>query len=487
MISVQEENPFSPIQNENKIEDCEKSKIRLRQWVITINCCLIIMIVGMAHGYTTILIEELKESSNQSPSHNLKIENGEIFNRPKIEVKSVDLESWIASSVLLFMCPGSLILAVCSKFIGSKSMLSISVALFTSSWFIITFSYDTVQILIGRSLCGFSLGIMTGLTYAYLGECVSSELRQSLSAIVTLFYSVGVELCHVVGIWYHWRTNAAFTALIGVITLCSLSFLPESPVWLVNKKKIPQAIHSWNFVRGSNLDELKLMYNHKTYDIDKNDSYDFSKGNKFLNPNFLKPLGIIFLISTVSQLTGMMYVTHYNLQMISNITGPDRAYIGILIYDTIRLVSAFGRIFLTKKFSNRAVMVPASYTCALSLILLSLSIFYKIWTPWCSLILIFLYEIVVAVAMRSMQWEFTGELFSTSTKGVGIGISTSYNCFLSFFIVKTSPTISMHLDIWGTFFLYGVFTTFGSALLGLFVPNTKSKTLEEIKIMFSSK
>ena len=92
MISVQEENPFSPIQNENKIEDCEKSKIRLRQWVITINCCLIIMIVGMAHGYTTILIEELKESSNQSPSHNLKIENGEIFNRPKIEVKSVDIE-----------------------------------------------------------------------------------------------------------------------------------------------------------------------------------------------------------------------------------------------------------------------------------------------------------------------------------------------------------------------------------------------------------
>ena len=487
MITDQEENFFSLTQNKYEIEDCRKSKIRLRQWVITINCCLMIMMMGMTHGYSTMLIQELKVSSNQSSSHNLKIENGEIFNRPKIEVESEGLQSWISSSILLFMCPGSWILAICSKFIGRKPFLTISVALFTCSWTIIAFSYDTFQILIGRSLCGFSMGIIHGLTYAYLGECTIPELRQTLSAVPSIFFSSGLELCHIVGTWYHWRTNAAFIALIGVITLCSISFLPESPVWLVNKKKIPQAIHSWNFVRGSNLDELKSMYNHKTYDIDKNDSYDFSKGNKFLKLNFLKPLGIILLIFTVSQLTGMKYVLYYCLQMMSEIAGRDKAYIGTLIFDTFRVVSALGLTLLIQKFSTRTILLYATLSCAVSLILLSVSIFYKIWTPWCSLTLIFLYEVTIAVGMGPLPWMFSGELFSTSTKGVGIGIVTSYHCFLSFFIVIMSPYIKMKLDTWGTFFIYGVCTAFGSALLYLTVPNTKSKTLKEIEMMFSSK
>lgn len=456
-----------------------------RQWLTTINFILAVMLIGMAHGHSAILHQQF-QNSTVNVTQNVRIENGEIFKQPIIIVDSIDLQSWIASSMVLFMCPGCWILAAFSKKIGRKPILLFAVVLFLISWLIITFAHNAYHVIIGRSLSGLCMGILAGLSSVYQGEISIPKLRSTLNAVLAVSFSVGIELCHFVGTWFHWRTTAFFCCCITIITLVMNCRMPESPIWLLNKNKLPEAIHSWVFLRGiRDLDELKSMHITKSNKVLEN-VYSEKRKNKFYETSFLKPLCILLALFTVTQMSGMGAVTFYCIQMITDISGPNYAYIPTLILDTFRLIAAIVLTVISSRYSTRTLTLCSAFSCSIFLICLSMSILFKFWNPWLALTFLFAFEAAVVMGLGPLPWTFCSEFFSVSHKDIGIGIVTSYNYLLFFMVVKMNPYLFILIKPWGTFLIYGCFTFISSIGLYFILPNTKNKSLKEIELMFSN-
>lgn len=444
------------------------------------------IIIGMSQGHSSILMKELEQSKSNITS-DMMIENGELFGKSAIIVESLDIRSWIVSVMILAMCPGCWVLAICSRLLGRKMMLMISMGLFFTSWFVIVFANDVYQIFIGRIFLGFVGGILVGLVPVYQGECCFPKLRATLNVLHTTSFSLGVELIHVFGNRLHWRTLAMFAGFISIISLFLIYNLRESPIWLLKKKKFRMAVQSWTFWRGTqDFDELKSMHNsEKLNALSKEKSIDNQKCNKFFKPSFLKPLTIILIFFTITQLSGMGAVTHYCIQMITDIAGSDRAYVSTIILDSFRLLSSMTSSLFTKRYGPRTVALFSAFSTSFLLILLSLVVLFK-WSPWLALTLLFAYEASVITGLLSLPWVFCGELFSTYDKEIGIGISTSYNYVLYFLVLKSNPDLVLILQPWGAFLFYGFLTSIGSIVLYFILPDTKNKSLREIELMFST-
>lgn len=481
---------FKLIKNASDVqgpENYSESKIYRKQWLTSINFLLPYIIVGMAHGYSTILINGLETPVSNS-SYSMKIENGEVFGKTNIIVESSSERTWIVSIMLLANCPGCLFLTIFGKVCGRKTVLISSIGLFLTSWVLLMFSESSRHIFISRILAGFSSGILTGLLAVYQGECTIPKLRPTLNAAHSVCFNFGVELSHAAGTWFHWRTVAFLAAVISASSLCSNCFVPESPVWLVRKRKLRKAIESWTCLRGTrDLDELKFMY----VDILNQSSRRKSEKSQFfsaiLSPGFYKPLGVMFAVFTVSQMSGLGAVLHYCLQIITEITGPDRAYVPTLILDTFRLAVSIGLSILTRRYSLRTLTLFSAFSTSFFLILLSLVIYLGLWMPWFPLMVLFSYEVVLVMGLSSLPWAFCSEIFSGSFKEIGVSLSSSFNYFLFFIVLTKNPDLISSLHQWGTFLFYGIFTLIGSIICCFILPYTKNKTLQEIELMFLEK
>lgn len=138
--------------------------------------------------------------------------------------------------------------------------------------------------------------------------------------------------------------------------------------------------------------------------------------------------------------------------------------------------------------SNVTALLPKDYILlfftSIFLIALSLVVFLNFSNSWFALTLFFFYEAANITGIAILPWIYCGELFSTSQKEVGIGISTCYNYILCFLVLKFNLVLVLSLQPAGAFLFYGLLTLIGSIILYFILPDTRNKTLKEIEVMF---
>ena len=97
---------------------------------------------------------------------------------------------------------------------------------------------------------------MFRLLQFHLEEMTDPRLRGTLSACITIAYSIGIMLTSVIGFHISWKMSAWFGTLIAVIDLVGYSFLRESPVWFVRNNRISDArkVYSWLWGSGHHVE-----------------------------------------------------------------------------------------------------------------------------------------------------------------------------------------------------------------------------------------
>lgn len=83
-------------------------------------------------------------------------------------------------------------------------------------------------------------------------------MRGILSGIPFVAYSVGILGVYMLGSWLHWRVVAFLAVSLPLISCLILFFFPESPVWLLRKKKTDEARKALLWLRGG--DEKKVNF-----------------------------------------------------------------------------------------------------------------------------------------------------------------------------------------------------------------------------------
>lgn len=84
----------------------------------------------------------------------------------------------------------------------------------------------------------------------YVAEVTQPAIRGSLSGTGTLCIIIGVTFQFLFGTLMHWRMVALYSSIVPIISFVLLFFIPESPYWLISKKRYKQAEESLAWLRG---------------------------------------------------------------------------------------------------------------------------------------------------------------------------------------------------------------------------------------------
>ncbi|CAG9799510.1 unnamed protein product [Chironomus riparius] len=439
---------------------------------------------GFTIGYSAIFLPQLQSESSTIP---ITLEEG----------------SWIASLAAFAMAPGCLLGGFIMQKYGRKFSHYFLCIPTIIGWFSIYFAKSIPLILLGRFLTGLATGLLGPPGTVYIGETSEPKNRGFLLATITLSMSFGILLCHIMGTFFHWKTVALISATIfPCIIFMILSYLPESPSWLLTQNRLKEAEEAFLWLRGTSPDaagELEGLI--KKHEITKKEEDASNIENNFLTklkinmrkPEFYKPLGIILLCFFIMQFSGVNSVAFYTVSLMKNVTGPGNEYFSMIIIDTVRVLSSFVACVLLKMCYRRTLLMISGTGTSICMIAVSICMYYSKTNlgnsniSWLSMIFLIGYICFISCGLFPLPWVLQGEMLQQVTRGFSSGLTSCFNFICFFIVVKTFVQLSAVMETFGVFMVYALIALIGTLVLYRILPETKNRTLQQIEDGFSSK
>ncbi|EFJ17053.1 hypothetical protein SELMODRAFT_179172 [Selaginella moellendorffii] len=192
-----------------------------------------------------------------------------LFIKPAFDLEeSPGLEGTVAASSLI----GAFLSTLCSgpgaDWLGRRSILLVSAALYILGSCVTIWSPNVAVLVLARLLVGAGSGISVTITPIYIAELSPAEIRGQLLTYPQFTGSGGLLLSYIYCFCLslmdtpNWRLMLGLLLLPSVLfLLLGVSYLPESPRWLVSKGKMLKARGILQKLRNKNdvAPELALL------------------------------------------------------------------------------------------------------------------------------------------------------------------------------------------------------------------------------------
>ncbi|CAL7950226.1 unnamed protein product [Xylocopa violacea] len=434
---------------------------------------------GMPIGYSAILLPQLAE------------ENGTMH-------ADAELRSWIAAVHSLATPIGSLMGGPLVDTIGRRGALQFSGIPLTLGWFVIAFANTIPYLLIGRVILGFGVGVMGVGAQILLGELADPGLRGFLATNTLTFYCLGILIIYALGACFTWNIVARCGALLPIAALLALIWIPESPIWLVKRKKLEKAKKALLWLRGNNVEQVNaemLILEARV----KADVVQTSKNtprlkkmssamSALLKPSVFKPLAIINIFNFLLLIGGTFIIIFYAVELFDDIGGDGvNNYLAAVILATVRLVFSFIGATLLLRVNRRAVAIFSALGAAAASSILTVYMLIKekssinIYIA-CGLLLG--YVAASTTGMLTLSGLMVSELLPQKARGIGGGCNFFIFNILIFVVTKAFSVVNNAIGITGIFAIFAIATLLEAIFVYVAVPETRNRTLQEIEDYF---
>lgn len=130
--------------------------------------------------------------------------------------------------------------------VGRKGGIMAATLLFTVGCLATTFATGLGSMVVGRFVTGMGIGAEIAVISAYIGEMAPAAVRGRYTGLANVFAMLGqgivpiVALALVPNFAWGWRAML-FLGALGGLTLFAFPWLPESPRWLLSKRRMAEA------------------------------------------------------------------------------------------------------------------------------------------------------------------------------------------------------------------------------------------------------
>jgi putative MFS transporter len=130
--------------------------------------------------------------------------------------------------------------------IGRKGGIATATLLFTFGCIGTTFATGLDSMVIGRFITGMGIGAEIAVISAYIGEMAPASVRGRYTGLANVFAMLGQAIVPIIALIlvpnFAWGWRAMFfLGALGGFTLFAFPWLPESPRWLLSKKRLTEA------------------------------------------------------------------------------------------------------------------------------------------------------------------------------------------------------------------------------------------------------
>ncbi|KAK0103840.1 hypothetical protein ONS96_004950 [Cadophora gregata f. sp. sojae] len=361
------------------------------------------------------------------------------------------------------------------------------------------------QLVACRVLLGIGMGLKEVTVPVYSAEIAPTSIRGGLVMSWQVWTAFGIFLGTCANLVFvntgsiAWRLQLASAFVPAIPLVLGIWFCPESPRWLLKKRKIPQAYKALLRLRNSPLQaarDLYFIHAQLVYEDALLEESGLSKnGNMFTRfielftiPRLRRATQASGIVMIAQQMCGINIIAFYSSTIFeqsgaNNIT----ALLASFGFGLVNFVFAWPAIWTIDTFGRRGLLLFTFPNMCWSLLAAGMS-YYISPSSRAHLGLvtffIYVYDAFYSPGEGPVPFTYSAEVFPLSHREIGMSWAVATNNFWATVVSLTFPRQLKAFGVQGAFGFYAGMNVIALVLIFLFLPETKQRTLEELDYVF---
>lgn len=395
---------------------------------------------------------------------------------------------WAVSSAIWGCVFGAMTAGYMSDRWGRKNVLIITAVLFIVSSIGSAIPSSLFTFVIARFIGGLGIGAASMLSPLYIAEIAPSDKRGRLVTLYQLAIVIGINLIYFVNMriaasgdeaWnvdMGWRYMLGSGVLPALLFFVLLFFVPESPRWLIKRRRNKEALNTLERVNGTDsanliFEEIKSTLNEESGTI-----------KELFAPGLRRALMIGVVLALFSQITGINAIIYYAPEIFKSAgLAAGSALAQTFLIGIVNTVFTFVALWLIDIVGRKKLLIWGVSGMIICLLGTGLCFYLNIVTGAWLLIFILGYIACFASSLGPIPWVIMSEIFPTKIRGIAMSFATLVLWIGVVLITQLTP---MLLESAGGAFTFWLFMV-NAVILLIFtwtrIPETKNRTLEEIE------
>ena len=395
-------------------------------------------------------------------------------------------QGWLVSSAIVGSVIGAASNGILADIYGRKKVIIATAIIFTVGSLFCAVAPNIALLIASRILIGIAVGMVSFAVPLYLSELAPQKIRGMLVSLFQLAITAGILFSYLINrvfanFDYNWRWMLGSGLIPAVILLVGISFLGDTPRWLISKKRDQEAKDIFNKIDPDCDAEAQIKEIKDTLKTPAKKSKTSFQKWMFM-PVFVG-VGIMF----VQICTGINTIIYYT-PTIFQIAGFDSnigalyATIGIgFVNFTMTIVA----IAFTDKLGRKPLLYIGLWGMLISLITLGASFAYADVLgdnrKWLAIASVVVYIASFAMSLGPVGWIMISEIMPLKIRGFAMSAATVSNFGFNFIVVLSFLPMINIIGKAQTFWIFAGITVLSMLFVYFFVPETKGISLEKIE------
>jgi SP family sugar:H+ symporter-like MFS transporter len=389
---------------------------------------------------------------------------------------------------------------------GRRNTMMVAAILFLVGALVQGFAQSQPLFVIARLLGGMAVGAASVLSPAYISEVAPASIRGRLTTVQQIMIITGLTAAFVVNYFLAagagestatywagieaWRWMYLMQAVPAAIFLVALLLIPESPRYLVSKRRDEKALQVLTSLYGSDVAGAKLNEIRATFAEDHRPRLSDIKGSGLFGIRPIVWVGI--MLAVFQQLVGINVIFYYGatLWQLAGFTEDQSLQINI-VSGAVSIAACFLTIAVIDKVGRKPLLLIGSAGMAVTLFAMvyafangtldaegNLQLSESLGTV--ALVAANLYVIFFNFSWGPVMWVMLGEMFPNQIRGSALAVAGFAQWFANYLIAQSFPVMAAW-SLTGSYVFYGVCAVISFFLVQKYLHETKGKELEEMQ------
>jgi len=395
---------------------------------------------------------------------------------------------WAASSAIWGCVFGALAAGYMSDRWGRKNVLISTAVLFTISAIGSAIPLDLTTFIFARFIGGLGVGAASMLSPLYIAEIAPSDKRGRLVTLYQLAIVIGINVIYFVNMKIAdagneaWNIEIGWRYMLGSETIPALLFfallflVPESPRWLIKRKRYDEAQDTLDRVNGTAkgkqvFEEIKSTLHQESGSL-----------QELFAPGLRRALTIGVVLALFSQITGINAIIYYAPEIFKSAGfASGSALAQTFLIGIVNTVFTFVALWLIDRAGRKKLLLGGVAGMIICLLGTGLCFYFDIVNgPWL-LVFILGYIACFASSLGPIPWVIMSEIFPTKIRGTAMSFATLVLWIGVVLITQLTPILLESAGGAFTFWLFMINAIILWIFTWLKIPETQNRTLEEIE------
>ncbi|KFY55622.1 hypothetical protein V496_06944 [Pseudogymnoascus sp. VKM F-4515 (FW-2607)] len=362
------------------------------------------------------------------------------------------------------------------------------------------------QLVVCRVLLGIGMGLKEVTVPVYSAEIAPRTIRGGLVMSWQVWTAFGILLGTCANLVFVntgslvWRLQfgSAFVPVIPL--LIGVYFCPESPRWLLKKRRVSKAYRSLVRLRNSELQaarDLYFIHAQLVYEDALLEKSGLSKNSNmftrfielFTIPRLRRATQASGVVMLAQQMCGINIMSFYSSTIFRNAGASDIvALLASFGFGLVNFVFAWPAIWTIDTFGRRGLLLFTFPNMSWTLLAAGMAYFIpQDQTAHLGVVLFFvyLYDAFYSPGEGPVPFTYSAEVFPLSHREIGMSWAVATNNFWATVVSLTFPRQLRAFGTSGAFGFYAAMNLVALFLIFCFMPETKQRTLEELDYVFA--